>query len=98
MTKLTEREELISAYSDGYKDLNGFRPRDAALYRGPIEALRAAVDRVYADLAEEIEREREEAEAEAQWWVEADLAREEAEATPETFPTSGEGWSFTAAN
>lgn len=93
MTNLTEREELISAYSDGYKDLNGFRPRDAALYRGPIEALRAAVDRVYADLAEEIEREREA-------WAQEPWMREESEAPKvedESFPTSGEGWAFTPA-
>ena len=56
---MTEREELVDAYSDGYKDLNGFRPRNVALFEGPIEDLRAAVKRVYADLEAELEREQE---------------------------------------
>ncbi|NIT79594.1 MAG: hypothetical protein GWN58_33090 [Anaerolineae bacterium] len=94
MTNLTEREELISAYSDGYKDWAGFRPRDRALYEGPIEELRAAVDWVYKALAEEMEREREQERAER---LAAERGCEPAEVEPESFPTAGDGWSFTPA-
>lgn len=88
---LTEREELVDAYSDGYKDLNGFRPRDPWMWTCPIEELRAAVERVYADLRAEIEREREEAEAHR---IEVDY-QEPSDA--DEYPLQGEGWCVTLA-
>ena len=94
---MTEREDLFSFFSDGYKDMHGVRPHHVTLASLTTEELRARVDEVYADLALQLDREREEAEAEAQWWAEADLSREEAEATPEEFPLSGEGWSYSPA-
>jgi len=91
---LSERDELYSAYSDGYKDLYGVRPRHVDPAACSLDELREKVQGVYEELSRELAWEREEAEA---WWAEADAAREEAEATPDEFPSSGEGWAFTPA-
>lgn len=54
-------EDSFSAYSDAFKDLYGFRPRGrvAELFLGATEAEQTEMlEQVYADLAEELERER----------------------------------------
>lgn len=45
----SEKDELISVYSDVYKEKYGFRPRGKmeALYAMSVEALRAELDELY---------------------------------------------------
>lgn len=88
---MSERDELYSAYSDGYKDLWGVRPRHVDPATLTVEELRAKVEGVYEELARELERERQEAEAHR---VEVDY-QEPADA--DEFPMAGEGWAFTPA-
>jgi len=103
MTK--ERQDLIDLYSDIHKDLYGFRPRGEWIVTCPISKLEAEVDRVCAELTEECRRQDQaildDLEADRLWWLDADRAWEEAQATPEEFnryePLNGAGWSYTPA-
>lgn len=86
-----ERDEWLSAYSDFYKDLHGFRPRHDWMRTADAARFQAEFEKVAAELKAEMERERAEAEAHR---VEVDF-QEPADA--DEYPTCGEGWAYTPA-
>ena len=84
-----ERSELLSCYSDLYKDLNGFRPSLEQLVEASHEELTAAVDSIAEDLRVAIEREAAEAEEHRLRTQSNGYDLDEGE-----YPTSGEGWAL----
>lgn len=61
-TTMTEREALLSEYSDAYKDARGFRPRGIQEHLD-LETLRLMVDDMHAEAAAAAEQSRREEQA-----------------------------------
>ena len=80
---MTERDALLSEYSDSYKDAHGFRPRGEWMRTATCEEFRAKLDALYA--SQDADRAYEQAEAAFEAALAANVAM------------GGEGWEYTPA-